>query len=232
VAVRGPTFDLIPPELLEFYEFHEWRNAIAVLSAAYPQQWTDILTALANFRILRTDIGEQGEKGGGKSKVARRFDEHYLRPAGWHPHQFATKIVVDEAIMDSPTHEVDCVKGRVALELEWNNKTEFYDRDLNNYRLLFDLRVIDVGVIVTRCDELQGVFDGLGKGGSYGSTTTILSKLRRKVEGGSGGGCPLLAIGMRPSLYLDDITNPGLSSGFVPIERKKARRKKAVIVET
>jgi hypothetical protein len=36
----------------------------------------------------------------------------------------------------------------VALEVEWNNKDPFYDRDLNNFRLLFDLQVIDVGVIM------------------------------------------------------------------------------------
>jgi hypothetical protein len=60
-------------------------------------------------------------------------------------------------ILDT-THGVDCFKGKVALELEWNNKTEIYDRDLNNFRLLFDLRVADVGLIITRCDELQGVF--------------------------------------------------------------------------
>ena len=35
--------------------------------------------------------------------------------------------------------------GWIALELEWNNKTEFYDRDLNNFRLLFDLRVALAG---------------------------------------------------------------------------------------
>jgi len=34
--------------------------------------------------------------------------------------------------MDSPTHKVDCYKNRIALELEWNNKDPFFDRDLNN----------------------------------------------------------------------------------------------------
>jgi len=115
---------------------------------------------------------------------------------------------------------VDCFKGKVALELEWNNKTEFYDRDLNNFRLLFDLRVVDVGIIITRCDELQEIFDELGRGSSYGRTTTILSKLQRKLDGGAGGGCPVLAIGMRKSLYLDDILRPDLAKEFKRIERR------------
>ena len=38
------TFELIPKELFDLYEFHEWRNAIAVLSAAYPEEWADILS--------------------------------------------------------------------------------------------------------------------------------------------------------------------------------------------
>jgi len=33
---------------------------------------------------------------------------------------------------------VDCFKNRVAIEVEWNNKDPFYDRDLNNFRLLYD----------------------------------------------------------------------------------------------
>ncbi len=35
--------------------------------------------------------------------------------------------------------------------------------DLNNFRLLFDLRAIDMGVIVTRATELQSIFNSLGK---------------------------------------------------------------------
>ncbi|MCX7384580.1 MAG: BglII/BstYI family type II restriction endonuclease [Alphaproteobacteria bacterium] len=217
--------NLIPAELQEFYDFDEWRNAMAVLTAAYPAEWADIIDILSKFRLLRTDLGEAGEKGGGKSKIAIRMDRMF-RAKGWAPREFATSIMVDDVKMESPTHEVDCFKSKVALELEWNNKTEFYDRDLNNFRLLFDLRVSDVGIIITRCDELQDVFNRLGRGTSYGSTTTVLSKLQRKLKGGAGGGCPILAIGMRKSLYVDDVTDPSLGAGFEAIERvTKPKRK-------
>lgn len=217
--------DLLPPALLEHYEIHEWRNPCAVLSVAHTEAWRDILDVLTSFRILRTDLGEAGEKGGGKSKIAIRMDR-MLRAKGWAPREFDTSIVIDGHQVKSPTHEVDCFKGKVALELEWNNKTEFYDRDLNNFRLLFDLRVADVGVIITRCDELQDVFDDLGRGSSYGKTTTILSKLKRKLDGGAGGGCPVLAIGMKKSLYVDNVTNPALGEGFEAIERVSKRRRR------
>ena len=216
--------DLLPAALLDFYEVHEWRNPCAVLSVAYPQEWADILDVLAAFRILRTDIGEAGVKGGGKSKVAIRMDRMFVA-RGWAAKEFSTSIVVDGEATSSPTHEVDCFKGKVALELEWNNKTEFYDRDLNNFRLLFDLRVADVGIIITRCDELQDVFNALGRGDSYGPTSTILSKLKRKLDGGAGGGCPVLAIGMKKSLFIDDVANPGIAVGFDPIERVTPKRR-------
>jgi len=117
---------------------------------------------------------------------------------------FATAIVVDGASRESPTHSVDCFKSRVALEVEWNNKDPFYDRDLNNFRLLFDLQVIDVGVIITRCTELQSIFNDLGRGQSYGNSTTHMGKLLPRLHGGSGGGCPILVFGIRRALYVED----------------------------
>jgi len=51
------------------------------------------------------------------------------------------------------------LQERIALEIEWNDKDPFFDRDLNNFRLLFDLRVISVGIILTRGDELRAIFE-------------------------------------------------------------------------
>ena len=118
--------------------------------------------------------------------------------------RFNTSVIVDENVMNSPTHAVDCYKNRIALEIEWNNKDPFFDRDLNNFRLLFDLRAVSVGIIITRCDELQDVFDSLGRGKSYGSSTTHMSRLLPRIEGGGGAGCPLLVFGIRRTLYVED----------------------------
>lgn len=216
---------IFPPDILERYEVQEWRNACAVLSVAHPEEWADIIALLRQFRLLRSDIGETGVKGGGKSLVAIRIDQMF-RARKWRARQFHTAIHVDDIIRESPTHEIDCYKNGVALELEWNNKTEFYDRDLSNFRLLFDLRAIEVGVVLTRCDELQAIFNSLGRGPSYGPTSTIFSKLRRKLEGGAGGGCPVLAIGMKSSLYIDDVTDPTLSTGFERIVRSNRRTRR------
>ncbi len=122
----------------------------------------------------------------------------------WTLSSFHTKVVIDQRELESPTHKVDCYKNQVALEIEWNNKDPFFDRDLNNFRLLFDLRAISVGVIITRCDELQQIFDLLGRGPSYGASTTHMSKLLPRLEGGSGGGCPVVVFGISRKLYVEE----------------------------
>ncbi len=137
--------------------------------------------------------------------IAQKFDA-LLSARGWHERKFATKIRVDDSEWDSPTHKIDCFKGKVGLEIEWNNKDLFFDRDLNNFRLLFDLRVIDLGVIITRSSHLQHIFNGLGKkvANKYGSSTTHMDKLLPRLEGGGGGGCPVLVFGITRKKYVED----------------------------
>jgi len=166
----------------------------------YPDEWSDIVDVLTDFTLKRSEILTPG---GGKSPIAHRIDD-FLFQRNWIERGFGTKIVVDQAEHSSPTHKVDCFKNEVAIEIEWNNKDPFYDRDLNNFRLLFELRVIAVGIIITRCDSLQGIFASLGKGHSYGASTTHMSKLLPRIEGGGGGGCPILVFGISDSLYEED----------------------------
>ena len=189
--------ELIPADIRELYETHEWRHACAILSTDFPAEWEDILEVLRNFRLNKSHILTPG---GRKSPIATAIDAA-LAGRGWEEKRFDTRITVDRSEYDSPTHAVDCFKNGVALEIEWNNKDPFYDRDLNNFRLLFDLRVISVGVIVTRSDELQGIFDGLGRGSSYGASTTHMSRLLPRLEGGGGGGCPVLVFGIGKAVY-------------------------------
>lgn len=186
-----------PKAICDSYEIHEWRHAQAILKQDFAQEFTDIINVLTRFRLQKSWITVGG---GRKSKVSDWIDGE-LTKLGWVAKSFDTKITVDADTYESPTHEVDCFKNGVALEIEWNNKDPFFDRDLNNFRLLFDLRVISVGVIVTRCDELQGVFDSLGRGDSYGASTTHISKLLPRIRGGGGAGCPILVFGIKKVLY-------------------------------
>jgi hypothetical protein len=192
--------DILPKYILESYEVHEWKHACAILRNDFPSEWRDIVDLLEEFTLCKSWITVGG---GSKSEVAKAIDD-FLFDRGWVEKEFSTSVQVDEAVMDSPTHKVDCYKNRVALEIEWNNKDPFFDRDLNNFRLLFDLRAISVGIIITRCDHLQNLFKKLGRGKSYGASTTHMSKLLPRIEGGSGAGCPVLVFGITDKLYNEE----------------------------
>ncbi len=192
--------ELLPGFIRENYEVREWKHACAILKHDFPTEWDDIVETLTLFRFRKSWIAVGG---GRKSKVSEAIDSELYR-RGWTEKQFQTEIVIDGARSETPTHKIDCFKNRVALEIEWNNKDPFYDRDLNNFRLLFDLRAVSVGVIVTRCDNLQEIFNEIGRKDSFGNSTTHMSKLLPRIEGGSGGGCPILVLGITKDLYIED----------------------------
>jgi hypothetical protein len=189
--------DLIPPAVHARYQFEERDHACAILARDFPSEFADLLDCLTAFTLKRSDILTPG---GGRSPIPKAIDG-FLVQRGWKETHFDIQITVDNAPIPIPTHSIDNFKNRVGVEVEWNNKTEFYDRDLNNFRLLKDLRVLSVGVIITRLSELQALFDDLGKGQSYGASTTHWNKLIPKVHGGGSGCCPLLLIGMGLNCY-------------------------------
>lgn len=192
--------NLLPQYIRDNYEVHEWKHACAILKQDFQNEWNDVVEVLSAFHFRRSwlTVG-----GGRKSKISEAIDsELYAR--GWVEKQFDTEIVIDANRIESPTHQVDCFKNRVALEIEWNNKDPFFDRDLNNFRLLFELRAVSVGIIITRCDNLQEIFNDLGRGSSFGASTTHMSKLLPRIEGGGGGGCPVLVVGISKALYIED----------------------------
>lgn len=190
-----------PPGFEDKYLVREWGHALAILNNEFNEQFIDLCQVLSSFVLKKSNIIAGG---GGKSAVSGYLDTELYR-LGWQEAAFETSIVIDGVENRRPTHKVDCVKGRVALDIEWNNKTEFYDRDLSNFRLLHSLNAISVGIIITRATELQTkVFNPLGIGTKYGASTTHYNKLLPKIEGGSAGGCPLLVIAVKPGAYIED----------------------------
>lgn len=192
--------------LLPGWHCYDWRNARIVLENGYPAEWRDIIEILSVFRIRHSDLTARGK--GNKSAMASAIDSQFY-DRGWEEKQFHTAIKVDEDESETPTHDIDCFKAKVALELEWNNKDPFYDRDLNNFRLLYDLRVADVGVMVTRSTGLMRWLSShhgmLGKSpGTYGASTTHFDKLEPRILGGGAGGCPVFVFAMTETLYVDD----------------------------
>jgi len=108
---------LYPEDVRTRYEIHEWRNATVVFKGVHPGEWTDLMSVLGAFRLLRSHVVAGG---GNKSSIARGLDSHLYR-LGWTEKHFDTKITVDQTVYETPTHAIDCFKHRVALEVEWNN---------------------------------------------------------------------------------------------------------------
>ena len=79
---------------------------------------------------------------------------------GWKKGRFTIAKQINGVEKESITHEVDHVRsvdnGTVlALEIEWNNKDPFFDRDLENFKRLHAEGAISAGILVTRGAALQ-----------------------------------------------------------------------------
>lgn len=136
--------DLLPDRILKKYTIAERHHACSILQSDFPEEFQDIIDLLDSFWLLRSDILT---KGGRLSPMAAKLDSFLQGERGWKKKRFDIQLVIDGESVPMPTHEIDNFRNRVGVEVEWNNKTEFYDRDLNNFRLLWELRVISVGVI-------------------------------------------------------------------------------------
>lgn len=135
-------------------EFHS--HATAILSVDFPDAIGELDAALGALSI---PIEEIIGSGGGETKGTQRL-RRALAELGWQKGNFTIEKRINGVQKESISHEVDHVRtfpdGRViALEIEWNNKDPFFDRDLENFKRLHAEGAISVGVIVTRGASLQ-----------------------------------------------------------------------------
>lgn len=189
--------DIFPKEVQSKFDIYDFRHGSTILENDFPKEYLELANFLSSFVLTSDDILTPGGK---KSPIAKKFDDG-LYKLGWEEKQWDIKIEVDGEDRNSPTHKVDYFKNGIAVELEWNNKDPFFDRDLNNFRLLHQLKIISVGIIVTRASELQTIFNKLNKGQSYGASTTHINKLLPKIEGGGAAECPIIVFGINKNSY-------------------------------
>jgi len=146
-------------------EFHS--HAFAIMKLDFPSLLDELEEALVDLTI---PIHEIVGSGGGESKGTQRL-RRSLSQQGWSKVNFSIEKRINGIVRESQSHEVDHVREvvplqgsgptdaigvqRVALEIEWNNKDPFFDRDLENFKRLHAEAAISVGVIVTRGESLQ-----------------------------------------------------------------------------
>lgn len=130
-------------------------HAEAILTHDLPETVDELTGALDDISI---PVEELVRGGGGETKFTQRLRKT-LTDQGWNKHNFVIKETIDGNPTQSLSHEVDHVrrveKGVVALELEWNNKDPFFDRDLENFSRLHGKGAISVGMIITRGRSLH-----------------------------------------------------------------------------
>jgi hypothetical protein len=130
-------------------------HAEAILSVDFPEVAAQLETVLLNSTI---PIEEIIGSGGGETKGTQRL-RNALAAHDWRKHNFVVERIIDGVPKESQSHEIDHVKtfqaGTIALEIEWNNKDPFFDRDLENFKRLHSDGGISLGMIVTRGATLQ-----------------------------------------------------------------------------
>lgn len=120
-----------------------------------------------------------------------------------------------EATVNSTYQEgylIDCLKGRMAVDIEWNAKDGNLDRDISAYRAWYQLGLIDGAVLITKdlesCRKLiNDIWEEYCEYASLPvdikppvdlgtSTTTSSEKAAERIKRGDGGGCPILVVGI------------------------------------
>lgn len=214
--VRG----LIPEDIQDKFEFYNYGHALEILTQSFPAQWSELQDC---FRRLQLTVDDVRKAGGNESPIPKKFDD-VLYPYGWREIRISGDLIVKKyprqtaqrrgRFADEPYevetiegyidgHNIDFLRDSVAFDLEWNSKDQTFDRDLLAMRTYFDCGLIDVGVIVTRSEELNDVFkivtdeQGLPLMRKYGASTTWMGKLLYRLESRRNGGCPILAVGIK-----------------------------------
>jgi hypothetical protein len=137
------------------FEIIALHHAEAILTVDMPKAVAELEDAFLSIDI---PMEELVRGGGGEGQMTQRL-RRVLAESGWVKHNFDIKKIVDGEEKESTSHEVDHVKrfetGTFALEIEWNNKDPFFDRDLENFKRLHAEGAISIGAIVTRGSSLQ-----------------------------------------------------------------------------
>jgi hypothetical protein len=139
-------------------------HADSLLEGAFGEQLSELVQVLEGFTI---GIDELVRGGGGKATQTQRLGSE-LVSTGWEEHEFyltkrvqlrRKKVVVLDTETKSETHKIDHVLSVgshiLGLEIEWNNKDPFFNRDLETFSRLHMDGALSCGVLITRGRSLQ-----------------------------------------------------------------------------
>lgn len=222
-STNSTLYNWLPPDILKAYSVYNYNHAAEILSQSFPEELNEILETL---RTLTISIGEIKQAGGNESPIPPKFSTA-LEPKGWREIRISGDLLIkffprrgtkkgffsnkpsDEKVIENyiDGHNIDFVKGRVAIDIEWNSKDQTFDRDLFAMRTYYECDIISVGIIITRDVSLNAIFRKYGLLSKYGASTTWMGKLLPRLNSRRHGGCPILAIGIKPAIVSGDERN-------------------------
>jgi hypothetical protein len=185
------------------YSVRNVNYGVELLRTAFPSHYRSICRALDNWRPTWRDVQA---KGGNLSVPSQQFVAAF-EAEGWTTTEFEVETRLQGVRTIARTHKLDLFKPGpsrqdpypgVGVELEWNNKDEFFDRDLINFEALHTARGLAVGVLVTRGQTLQRELTRRGAEWRqrFGTRTTHWEKLEPRLDLGRGGSTPIVALGI------------------------------------
>lgn len=139
------------------FEIRFASHAAAILNADFADIVRDLEAALLTVHLPITEILGSG---GGEALLTQRLRRNFY-DLGWRKRNIKIEKIVDGVLDENATkgHEIDHFhqtdRGNFALEIEWNNKDPFFDRDLESFKRLHAEGVVSVGSIVTRGSQMQ-----------------------------------------------------------------------------
>lgn len=176
------------------YDLSSTYHAESLLEVEFRDAHDQIEDVLSKFSIAAKELVSGG---GGEADLTQRL-RRALSELGWDKQnllvekrllRFVGKLgsdnyeKQDEQTIQALSHEIDHVqafeRGTVLLEIEWNNKDPFFDRDLENFKRLHGDGAASLGIILTRGSSLQNnlvdIIDRYGRENELVSENAILA---------------------------------------------------------
>lgn len=160
------------------FSLHFSSHAEAILASDFGELANELEQALLAVSIPITEIVGSG---GGEAQLTQRLRRAFAN-LGWNKRNVEIKKIVDGVERESISHEIDhfhaTSNGNFALEIEWNNKDPFFDRDLENFKRLHAEGVVSVGAIVTRGPDMQQMLRDLVAGWAHSENIRSFDDLK------------------------------------------------------
>ena len=145
------------------WDVEDLNHGLMISKKLFNSELNLLAEILKNFKLNPEDhfIKRGGGESDQTSHLSKKFQE-----LGWEKNNITSinKIIFERKFnqisKEGTSHEIDHIgfnedNQKFAIEIEWNNKDEFFDRDFVNFDKLWNLGVIDLGIIITRGRNLD-----------------------------------------------------------------------------